>query len=126
MPGEEWVGGPLGMSTATVEDLRESTRRAALTKMWVEMKRRSRDIDIEREIQGQTAVDMYVRMAQESADRNFISTRDSIMISREWNERYNGAQTPQVACGSTNYDGTARPRHTRLLSPTRQQTYGQL
>merc|ERR1719231_588920 len=126
MPGEEWTGGPLGMSTATVEDLRASTQRAQLTKMWVEMKRRTRDIDIERELQNQEVVDMWVRIAQEKADQEFTSTRDSLLISREWNERYNGAATPPVASRSTEYWGTTRPRHTRLMSATRRNTYGEL
>lgn len=83
---------------------------------------------------------------QENDDREYVSTRDvtspscdetlpypdiypapvaqSILISREWSERYNGAATPAVASKGSDYTGTTRPRHTRLLSATRKDTYG--
>lgn len=125
-PGEEWVDGPLGMSTGMAEDIRESTRLSSMAQMWIQMKRRTRDIDIEREVQNENTVDMYLRMAQENADRNYISTRDSILIKREWNERHNGMAEPPAACAATDYDGTTRPRHTRLMSASRRQTYGEV
>jgi len=48
--------------------MRNETRRANHTKMWVSMQRRpTRDIDAEKEIQNGIAMDMFQRIAQAAA-----------------------------------------------------------
>ena len=134
--GEEWE--VLGRPRARIDEMRQAQRHESMFQMRLAMPRRcvpppfpphahgvlcrfsgfmgangvSRPIAAEREVQEQQAVDMYLRMAKEEADRNFLSCRQAIERGRECDERYNGD-------GPSMSPLTAPTRHTRLDSRSR-------